>query len=49
MALVFPQQVTLYQAGDIPQGASFGNFLDAIDGKVPCLLQSKPVAINTQL
>ncbi|KIJ15541.1 hypothetical protein PAXINDRAFT_99416 [Paxillus involutus ATCC 200175] len=26
------QKVTLYQVGDMPQGASFNNFLDAIDG-----------------
>ena len=32
MALVYPQEVTLYQTGDIAQGASFNNFLDAIDG-----------------
>lgn len=32
MSLVNPQKVTLYQVGDIPQGASFNNFLDAIDG-----------------
>ncbi|KAM3086466.1 hypothetical protein ACMFMF_000415 [Clarireedia jacksonii] len=32
MALVSPQNVTLYQVGDIAQGASFNNFLDAIDG-----------------
>ncbi|KAL9112021.1 MAG: hypothetical protein Q9227_003641 [Pyrenula ochraceoflavens] len=32
ITLVAPQQVTLYQVGDIPQGASFNNFLDAIDG-----------------
>ena len=32
MALVYPQQVTLYQVGDLVQGASFNNFLDAIDG-----------------
>ncbi|KAK4995296.1 hypothetical protein LTR66_004858 [Elasticomyces elasticus] len=31
MALVYPVPVTLYQAGDIVQGASFNNFLDAID------------------
>lgn len=28
---MFPQQVTLYQVGDIVEGASFNNFLDAID------------------
>jgi tripeptidyl-peptidase-1 len=28
---VYPQKVTLYQVGDIVEGASFGNFLDAID------------------
>ena len=31
MTLVYPQQVTLYQAGDLIEGASFNNFLDAID------------------
>jgi tripeptidyl-peptidase I len=29
--LVYPTNVTLYQAGDLVQGASFNNFLDAID------------------
>ena len=32
MTLVNPQKVTLYQAGDLVEGASFNNFLDAIDG-----------------
>lgn len=32
MTLVYPQKVTLYQVGDTVQGASFNNFLDAIDG-----------------
>jgi len=32
MTLVNPQKVTLYQVGDIAEGASFNNFLDAIDG-----------------
>ncbi len=32
MALVNPQKVTLYQVGDLVEGASFNNFLDAIDG-----------------
>lgn len=32
MTLVYPQNVTLYQVGDIAEGASFNNFLDAIDG-----------------
>lgn len=32
MALVNPQPVTLYQTGDMVEGASFNNFLDAIDG-----------------
>ncbi|KAF3797037.1 Aorsin [Colletotrichum gloeosporioides] len=32
MAMIFPQTATLYQVGDINQGASFNNFLDAIDG-----------------
>lgn len=32
MTLVNPQPVTLYQAGDLVEGASFNNFLDAIDG-----------------
>jgi tripeptidyl-peptidase-1 len=31
MTLVYPQQVTLYQIGDIIGGASFNNFLDAFD------------------
>ena len=32
MTLVNPQPVTLYQVGDLVEGASFNNFLDAIDG-----------------
>lgn len=32
MALVNPIKVTLYQVGDVVEGASFNNFLDAIDG-----------------
>ncbi|CZR58166.1 probable tripeptidyl-peptidase 1 precursor [Phialocephala subalpina] len=32
MSLVYPQKVTLYQVGDELEGASFNNFLDAIDG-----------------
>jgi tripeptidyl-peptidase-1 len=32
MTLVYPQKVTLYQVGDLVEGASFNNFLDAIDG-----------------
>ena len=32
MTLVNPQKVTLYQVGDLIAGASFNNFLDAIDG-----------------
>jgi tripeptidyl-peptidase I len=32
MSLIFPQQVTLYQVGDLVNGASFNNFLDALDG-----------------
>lgn len=32
MALVYPQQVTLYQVGDTVESASFNNFLDALDG-----------------
>ncbi len=32
MALIYPQQVTLYQVGDIINGGSFNNFLDALDG-----------------
>lgn len=31
MTLVFPQTVTLYQVGDLVEGASFNNFLDGID------------------
>ncbi|KAH8886793.1 Pro-kumamolisin [Thozetella sp. PMI_491] len=32
MTLIFPQQATLYQVGDLVQGASFNNFLSALDG-----------------
>ncbi|MCJ1227495.1 hypothetical protein MMC12_004151 [Toensbergia leucococca] len=32
MTLINPQKVTLYQTGDLVEGASFNNFLDAIDG-----------------
>ena len=32
MSLVYPQRVTLYQVGDYLEGASFNNFLDALDG-----------------
>ncbi|KDQ54116.1 hypothetical protein JAAARDRAFT_412436 [Jaapia argillacea MUCL 33604] len=32
MTLAYPQNITLYQAGDMVEGASFNNFLDAIDG-----------------
>ena len=28
---VYPQTVTLYQTGDLVEGASFNNFLDGID------------------
>ena len=31
ITLVYPQKVTLYQVGDLVEGASFNNFLDAID------------------
>jgi tripeptidyl-peptidase-1 len=31
MSLVYPQKVTLYQVGDLEEGASFNNFLDALD------------------
>lgn len=31
MTLVYPQQITLYQVGDVIGGASFNNFLDAFD------------------
>lgn len=31
MALVYPLNVTLFQTGDLVQGASFNNFLDGID------------------
>jgi len=31
MTLVYPQKVTLYQVGDLEEGGSFNNFLDAID------------------
>lgn len=32
MALVYPQNVTLFQVGDLVEGASFNDFLDALDG-----------------
>ncbi|KZT34095.1 subtilisin-like protein [Sistotremastrum suecicum HHB10207 ss-3] len=32
MTLTNPQPITLYQTGDIPEGASFNNLLDALDG-----------------
>lgn len=32
MGLIYPQQATLFQVGDLVQGASFGNLLDALDG-----------------
>ncbi|KAL1302495.1 hypothetical protein AAFC00_002885 [Neodothiora populina] len=31
MSLVYPLNVTLYQVGDLVEGASFNNFLDALD------------------
>lgn len=31
IALVYPQKTTLYQVGDLQEGASFNNFLDALD------------------
>ena len=31
MGLISPQQVTLFQVGDLVQGGSFNNFLDALD------------------
>ena len=31
MTLVYPQNVTLYQVGDVVEGGSFNNFLDALD------------------
>ena len=31
MALIAPQKITLYQVGDLQEGASFNNFLDGID------------------
>ncbi|RDW61306.1 hypothetical protein BP5796_11198 [Coleophoma crateriformis] len=31
MGLIYPQQVTMYQVGDLVTGASFNNFLDALD------------------
>lgn len=31
MSLTYPQKVTLYQVGDLTEGASFNNFLDGID------------------
>lgn len=32
MGLIYPQTATLFQAGDLTSGASFGNLLDALDG-----------------
>ncbi|PMD54431.1 tripeptidyl peptidase-like protein [Hyaloscypha bicolor E] len=32
MSLIFPQKVTMYQVGDLVNGGSFNNFLDALDG-----------------
>lgn len=32
MGLIYPQQATVFQVGDINQGGSFGNLLDALDG-----------------
>jgi len=32
MAMIYPQTATLFQVGDLVQGASFNNFLDSIDG-----------------
>ena len=31
IALVYPQKVIVYQVGDLEEGASFNNFLDALD------------------
>lgn len=50
MALVYPQQVTLYQVGDTVSGGSFNNFLDAIDAGY-CSFQggnSKDPAVDGQ-
>lgn len=33
MSLAFPQEVQLYQVGDLVEEASFNNFLDALDGE----------------
>jgi len=33
MTLVYPQKVTLYQVGDLVEGASFNNLLDAFDAR----------------
>lgn len=32
MGLIYPQQATVFQVGDLTQGGSFGNLLDALDG-----------------
>lgn len=32
IALTYPTPITLYQVGDDVEGASFNNFLNAIDG-----------------
>jgi hypothetical protein len=36
MTLVYPQKVTLYQAGDLVEGASFNNFLVFISLRSLC-------------
>jgi tripeptidyl-peptidase I len=50
MALVYPQKVTLYQAGDLAAGASFNNFIDAVDGAYCTFMggDSKDPAVDGQ-
>jgi tripeptidyl-peptidase-1 len=50
MEMIFPQTVTLYQVGDLVNGASFNNFLDALDGSY-CTFQgggSKDPSVDGQ-
>lgn len=50
MGLIFPQQATLFQVGDLNQGGSFGNLLDALDASF-CTFEggdSKDPAVDGQ-
>jgi tripeptidyl-peptidase-1 len=51
MSLIAPQQVTVYQVGDIVEGGSFNNFLDALDASY-CTFEggdSKDPSLDGQL